>query len=162
MLWYTPGVETSQCHRVSVKSGREILVCMGTYGGQGNTWTQLYIEDLLHTQGSLMATKSHVFEVFNSAPCGENFGNGPKPDDLRRAVIEKVDFAASTSGGNPTMVVEFSIGRRAMTPEAARACNADSINQVAMQHHRMEFVFDGHDYKPTPSSAALAKRLGLQ
>ena len=39
--WYKAGVETSNCHKVQLTGGREILVCMGDYGGQGNVWTDL-------------------------------------------------------------------------------------------------------------------------
>jgi hypothetical protein len=34
MLWYKPGVVTSLCHKVTVRSKREILVCIGSAGGR--------------------------------------------------------------------------------------------------------------------------------
>jgi hypothetical protein len=107
-----------------------------------------------------MADQTHVFEVFNSATCG----GGPKPDDWKRAVIRKVEFSA-----NATMAVEFSIGKRTLTPQEARECidePANSPRRISftppLQRYLMEFFLAGHDYKPTPSRAALAKRLGLQ
>lgn len=169
MLWYQSGVETLRCHKVQLKSGRGILVCLGEYGGQGNVWMQLYIEDLVRPQGSLMAENSHgIFEVFdNSTICGGNVENESKPSALTHTLIEKIEFAASAPAGNATIVVEFSLGRRAMTPEAVKACYAAPQPRQApftptMHRYRMEFVFHGSKFVPTPSSAALAKRLDLR
>ena len=41
MLWYKAGVETTQCHKVKLLDQREILVCLGTEGGQGIVSTEL-------------------------------------------------------------------------------------------------------------------------
>ena len=158
MNWYEPGVEIARCHKVQLKSGREILVCLGNYGGQGNIWTQLYIEDLLHPRPVLMASNSHgIFEVFdNTVTCGGN----DNTHTLKHAVIENADFTKLT------MSVTFSLGQRQMTPEATDACTAQPPRRSSfippMHRYRMDYVFDGQNYKPTPSSAALAQRLGLQ
>jgi hypothetical protein len=71
MLWYKPGIETSQCHKVQLRAAREILVCTGEYGGQGNNSIALYVEDLLRPAPSLMAGRSHFFEINdNTRTCG--------------------------------------------------------------------------------------------
>jgi hypothetical protein len=157
MIWYKPGADTAHCHKVQLKSSREILVCLGEINLQDNISTQLYVEDLLHPQGSLMATESHIFEVFdNTLPCAYY----DETHTLKHAVIEKVDFA------DQAMSVTFSLGQRQMTPGATDACTAQpprrSSFMPTMHQYRMDFVFDGQNYKTTPSSAALAKRLGLQ
>ena len=74
MLWYKGGVPTARCHRGKLESGREILVCLGRYGGQGNVWTDLYIEDLLTPVSAGAAGKEGtVLSAFdNSSTCGWN------------------------------------------------------------------------------------------
>ena len=41
MLWYKAGVDTSTCHKLRLKDGRDILLCLGEAGGQGNVTTDL-------------------------------------------------------------------------------------------------------------------------
>jgi hypothetical protein len=61
MLWYKAGVDTSRCHRVPVENPQEILVCVGSYGGQGRGSTELFVEDLLVPVPSLMASDGKAF-----------------------------------------------------------------------------------------------------
>jgi hypothetical protein len=90
MKWYKAGVETSQCHKVSIQDGREILVCIGETGGQGNVRTELYVEDLLRPAATLMAEDESPFFSANdnSLRCGED-------PEVTRSFIEKVEFAGS-------------------------------------------------------------------
>ena len=65
------------------------------------------------------------------------------------------------------MAVEFSLGKRAMTPDAVKACYAaehphGTAFTPTMHRYRMEFIFDGRKFVPTPPSATLAKRLDLR
>jgi hypothetical protein len=71
MVWYKPGIETSQCRKVPLRDAREVLVCLGGYGAQGVLSTAIYIEDLLHPTGSLMAGESNVLQITdNTFTCG--------------------------------------------------------------------------------------------
>jgi hypothetical protein len=154
MIWYTPGLQTSRCHKVQLKGSREILVCLGESGGQRNIWAQIYAEDIARPQPALMGTDSPgIFEVLDdTAFCATN-----KPYTLKHAVIEKVEFT------DVAMSVVFSQGARPTTPADAEACKASRPKLLPPMHrYRMDFLFDGHNYKPTPSSAALAKRLDLR
>jgi hypothetical protein len=165
MLWYKAGVETSECHKVPLRSGREILVCIGQDGAQGDVSTELYLEDLLHPEPSLMAGDGGFFGLSdNTLTCGYNFEDEAHPIPLIRASIDKVEFE------EPILSVTFRFGESPTTPEKVRAC-LDEQNPTkhrkgssfapAVKTYRIEFTFTGRDYKPTPSSAALAKRLGL-
>jgi hypothetical protein len=165
MLWYKAGVPTEECHKVAVRNGREILVCMGRYGGQGNIWTALYVEDLLAPTTSLMAGDEHFFQVFdNTLTCGWNLDNGP--NSLTRADIEKVEFESSKRSGRPAISVTAYIGTRPMTPADAKACIAEqnptkphpSLSFLPRtKSYRIDFEFDGRIYTPTPSGAAAAQ-----
>lgn len=162
MQWYKPGVDTSRCHKVQLTSGREILVCLGASGAQGNIATELYEEDLLRPRGSLMAGESDIFAVVdNTLACGFY----DETSILKHALLEKIDFAKAP-GGHEAMSVTFSMGPRKMTPEATDACNARlprrSLFIPPMRRYTINFVFDGHNFEPTSSSAALEKRLGLK
>ena len=44
-LWYKPGVQTARCHKLLRRDRREVLVCIGSEGGQGISVTSLYVED---------------------------------------------------------------------------------------------------------------------
>jgi hypothetical protein len=111
---------------------------------------------------NLMASHG-IFEVFdNTAPCASY----DEKSTLTHALIDSVEFVAKDTGV-PAIFVGLSVGKRAMTPAGRETCNAAipahrSSFMPDMRHYRMVFVFDGHDYKPTPSSAALARRLDLR
>ena len=84
MLWYKTGVETAQCHKVRLRGGREILVCIGSAGGQGTTATSLYSEDLLSPKPALMASEGDDDGTFLTAfdstqSCGWNDDNQQEP-----------------------------------------------------------------------------------
>jgi hypothetical protein len=172
MLWYEGGVKTQQCHKIQLKSGREILVCLGEYGGQGNVWKELYVEDLLTPVGSLMSGDKFpgFFSIEDSTlACGFNQEDEAHPFPVMRANIEDVEFKGESI---PIISVKFTLGKTPMTFEAAKACFAQQNNRTnsggarwslpQLRRHQMNFAFDGHSYKPTPASAALAKRLELQ
>jgi hypothetical protein len=148
---------------------REILVCVGDYGGQGNVWTALYVEDLLRPTATLMAgdIQEEFFEVFdNTSTCGENPENHSKPYPMTRAAIRKVEFKTSNSSGAAVISVTADYGKRPMTPEDARACVDEQVQKrpnagarffPAARRYHLDFFFDGHDYKIGPASAAAAR-----
>ena len=106
LIWYKAGVETSRCHRVPLRSGREILACMGTYGGQGNHWSALYVEDLLKPTPVLMSdgTKEFFHVLDNTSNCGWNSEDETKPYPLTLAYIGKVEFKSGEDGGSTISV----------------------------------------------------------
>ena len=151
MLWYKPGVPTARCHKVSLSTGREILVCMGVAGGMGAHSTQLYTEDLTKPVATLMAEGSEpFFSAFdNTATCAED-----RPDSVTRSVIDRVEFVPAPSGP-ARITVTASYGKKSRTPAEIRACEPADL--PATTAYRIEFVFDGAGYRPTPSTAAAAK-----
>jgi hypothetical protein len=154
MLWYKAGIDARQCHKVPLPSRREILVCLGQYGAQGNISTALYVEDLLAPVATLMAGSGHFFEVTdNTLSCGWNQDDELKPYLLARGYIERVIFGTSKTNGQSTISVTAQIGTREMKPEDVRACMdkrnpANPINFFPpAKSYRVDFVFDGHGYK---------------
>jgi hypothetical protein len=163
MLWYKAGVVTERCHKVPLKSGREVLVCMGTYGAQGDNTTELYVEDLLRPTCVMMAEGDNapIFQVNDDTlTCGEGAGDAEpdQPYPITRAFIEKVEFNAIA------MSVTARFGKRPMKPEDSSACTEEDLREHSVakffpltKRYRIDFLFDGHDYKLAPASAAAAR-----
>lgn len=161
MLWYKAGVETLQCHKIQLRDARDILVCIGRYGGQGNNSTDLYVEDLLTPTGSLMAEDERTQTVFSATDttftCGLNDDDVQKPFPVVRSSIDKVEFSSGKARGESLMVVTASFGRKNMTAADAEACMAGRGALPATTAYHLEFVFDGHKYNVSPSSAKASK-----
>lgn len=153
VLWYKGGVETAKCHKIALHDGREILVCIGTYGAQGSIWTDLYVEDLLDPKPTLMAGNDGTFfeTLDDTLTCGWQQG-APQPDSdpVIRSRIDKVEFSGDNT---PLVSVTASFGTKRMTAEEVQSC---MVNRGAffprMKTYRMEFVYDGRGFKPTPGS----------
>ncbi len=157
MLWYKAGVQTAQCHKVPLRTGREILVCIGSAGGQGSGATSLYAEDLLSPKPTLMASEGDdgtFFAAFDSTlSCGWNDGNQQEPYPLIRTHIDKVQFSTSKSNGASLVSVTAGFGERQMNPEAVKACLAHENGILpTTKNYRMDFLFNGHAYRPTRST----------
>lgn len=159
MVWYKPGVETSQCHKVRLPAGREILVCIGETGAQGNITRELYVEDLLHPSAALMAGEISFFSAFdNTLTCGWTDQDEHEPYAVVHTQVDKVEFVSRDGGSVPVVAVTASFGERTPTPADVKACMANKGKVLpAMKSHRIEFVFNGHDYAPTPSNASSAR-----
>jgi hypothetical protein len=169
MLWYKAGVETSKCHKVPVENAREILVCLGSYGGQGTVVSALYVEDLLAPTLVLMASGGreffNVLDNVSLAGSCRDLDGGPVP--LRRGGIDKVEFGKNANDGL-AVVVTASLGEKRPTSEEIETCES-TLAKVEPRHkldvflgtktYHLEFFFDGHDFKPTPEGAKAAQLL---
>jgi hypothetical protein len=142
-------------------------VCIGGYGAQGSFSTAVYVEDLLSPTSTLMAGGGHFFEVSdNTLTCGYSLSDEVESYPLTRGYIERVEFRTNSKGSVPAMSVTAAVGMRPMTPEDVQAC-FDERNPKKphrglsflppTKSYRIDFLFDGHDYKPTPASAAAAR-----
>jgi hypothetical protein len=154
MRWYKSGIPTEKCHRVKLQSGREILICLGEYGGQGNVWTDLYVEDLLAPTPALMASGgAGIFEVFeNPDACSLNPEDNSKPFPLRRHFIERVQFRNVGNGTIQGMSVFARYGERSMTVAQVEACINEQLPgkthlgldfRPPTKRYRVDFRFDG-------------------
>jgi hypothetical protein len=172
MLWYKGGVETSQCHKVALKGGRETLVCLGGYGGQGYVTYALYMEDLLDPRPVLMASEdAHFFQVLdNTLTCGSNMNDDSKPNPLLFTSIDKIQFQARD--GNPSSLMTLTIrqGWRQVTAAEVKVCETGSpgpaeVNQdflPSTKTYRITFILNGHGaYELAPESATAAHTLQL-
>jgi len=148
MLWYKPGVQTDRCHKVALDDGREILVCIGMYGAQGNNSTVLYVEDLRKPEPTLMAGDAGFFKASdNTLTCGYR-SDDKTPVPLVRGHIEQVEF--KNNGRTISIIAGF--GKRSMSREDVQRCLAATASTFVpvTRRHQIEFVFDGHTYSVAP------------
>jgi hypothetical protein len=161
MLWYKAGVETSQCHKVQLQTGREILACLGEDGYPGGVVTELYVEDLLNPRAALRAEEAAPFlrAVDSSFGCVSYSEDETESFTLTRAFIEKVEFPAMPSGDAGLGIsVTASFGQRSITPPITRSCVTSPTGFIPpVKSYHLDFVFDGHDYKPMAASAETAR-----
>ena len=151
MLWYKGGVETRHCHKVPLRDGRDILVCVNGWEHMGQQWVGLYFIDLLDAEkpGGFFTAWSNLF-----VPCDD--------PSLYLSTIDKVEFLAKKINDLPVTSVTASLGEKQRSHEDIEACkrDPDSMALPPSKTYRMEFVFNGHGYEPTPSSAAIVRLFG--
>jgi len=156
MLWYKAGVDTSECHKVKFRDGREILVCLGDLGAQGTVETQLYIEDLRAPKPAGMAGNDSVFFSLtdNTGTCGSDLVDELKANPLTHAHVEKVEFRKRNREVPGISVVAHS-GTREMTLQDVDACLAERNPNKAhnglsflppTKREQIDFVFEGGTY----------------
>ena len=154
MLWYKGEVPTGTCHRGKLESGREILVCLGRYGGQGNVWTDLYIEDLLMPVSAGAAGKEGTVlsALDSSSTCGWNPQDEEKPVHITREFIERVQIQTAADGTFRGVSVFVRHGERDMTVAQVNACDDERMPgkphrglnfDPPTKPFRVDFKFDG-------------------
>ncbi len=146
LMWYRGGVPTGHCHLVAAKDRRDRLVCLEEFGGQGNVFTWIFMQDLAHPiefgDGQRL---TKVFEVYDSQyACG----GVEDPPQLRayREEIQRVEFDASG------MTVTALHGFRRMAQAEIDRCVQGHPMSIATRIYKIEFLFDGFRYRVAPSS----------
>jgi hypothetical protein len=131
MLWYKSEIPTGKCHRVKLESAREILICLGDYGGQGNEYRDLYMEDLLTPSNALMSGEEGTLftALDNSFTCGWNPQDESKPVHIWRNSIERVQFHTTPSGTFLDLSVFGHHGERDMTVAEVKACTNQQVSR---------------------------------
>jgi hypothetical protein len=158
MLWYHAGTDTGKCHKMKVSSGRQILVCLGGYGGQGYIFQTLSAEDLTSPVDN--ASGKRFFSTRDTvSTCGWNVRDESKPIPLARNYIERVDFRIRPDGSTRGLSVFARRGERSMTQAQVRACTDEqSLNRPhkgidfspPAKPYRVDFTFDGRTFKRAP------------
>ena len=169
MVWYRPGVLTEKCHKVALRDRRETLVCIGQ--------NFLYTEDLLNVKAAAdMGLVGGFFALSDNRFCCAPVYDDPLVGtEVSWGDLEKVEFGKNTAAGPPPISVTATFGKGKWTAEAVnardRALQHEYDVSVAargterdyeallppLKRYHLDFVWDGHDYKPTPASAATAK-----
>jgi len=150
LLWYKPGIDTTQCHKVALRTSREILVCLGVWGAQGSLTTELYVEDFQSPTGNLMAGDGQgFFSIFdNSLACGEDTADESKPGPMIYGFIERVEFRSTR------VAVTAARGESEMKPADVAACTAEIKKGnhgwnflPPPKRYRIDFQFENGAYR---------------
>lgn len=150
MLWYRGGLRTGQCHKVTLPGGRDILVCVSWYGGNGGSYTNLFVPDLVDGKPGW----SLIGDQFNN--CG-GFGNSQHdPVHAIESHIKKVEFLPGKAGMPPIVSVTATFTDAWVKPDGPGCLLPPP------KTYRIDFFFDGHKYQPTPATAAAAKIFEIQ
>ncbi len=162
MLWYKAGLDTNECHKTKLREGRDLLVCLGGWGGQGLVQTALWQEDL-HAAIPMIAggDDKPLFEFWDNVfTCGENLEDESKPEPLRSAYIERVEFKKNKAGVSGISITAH-VGERQMTPQDVDEC-IDALNPKKshegfkffplIKREKIEFIFDGRTYHRSPTA----------
>jgi hypothetical protein len=161
-LWYKAGVPTDNCHRAKLESGREVLVCLGRYGGQGVVSMQLYVEDLLIPETALMAGyRTSFFGIVDTTrTCGYDYEDESKTFPIKRGFIERAEFQDGANGTLLGLSVFGRNGERTVTPAQAEACAGPHPGvdfNPPNKPYRVDFKFDGERMVRVGSSPGARK-----
>ena len=161
-LWYKPGIDTAECHKIRLRDKREILVCLTGGGTQGFLTTRLYVEDLRDPKPAGMAGDESVlfFLTDTTGTCGENYEDESKPQPLQYAYIERVEFKDNKADPFYLSVTAHS-GQRKMTLQDVEDCN-NELNPTKphkglsflppTKREQIDFVFEGGTYHRSPAA----------
>lgn len=146
MLWYKAGVATDECHKVKLQDLREILICLGSEGGQGIVQTELYKEDLQSPTPTLMAAMGEGFFTISdtTGTCGWMSDDLAQPDPLIYAYIEKVVFR-DVRGGVASISVSAASGVRHMTRDDVDICTDEQ--NPSKPHKGLSFLPPTNSYQ---------------
>jgi hypothetical protein len=163
MLWYRPGVIGERCHKVALRDRREILVCLDSNPNGGFNAIFLHTEDLLNPNAAAdMGFPGAFFALLDTSDCCSRGDDPSAGDEVSWGAIEEVEFGKSTAAGPPPITVTATFAKGKWTAEALSARGKGRRREFEaylppLKRYRIDFVFDGHDYKPAPESAAAAK-----
>jgi len=156
-LWHKPGLITDHCHRMTIRSGREILVCEMTEGFPGVTSRGLFVVDVLREPDvpRNYYVDDDFFGVVDEMTCG-----GPGDvvgEPITHSYIERVEFHPRPSGDGENVTVFAQYGKTERTAEMIQTCSSPPTKP-----YRIDFLFDGHAYKVAPRSAGALRVFSQQ
>jgi hypothetical protein len=144
-VWYKPGIITRHCRRVSLATGRQILLCEETDGGMGHSIHGLYAVDFTKPRFAwdsvlLMA------DSYGSAMLG----------GVQTQAIDRVEFDETAQRGL-LLRVYARHGRIRLRPNYAN----ERLPVPSVSSHEVDFRLDGDTFKVTPETAVSAKLFGV-
>lgn len=159
LLRYNPGLMTSPCRQLRLRNGRDFLVCEGEGGAQGYVTRYIY-----SVRFAPDGKGSHTFLFMTHDTvrmCGETVEG--KPDGpIQRSRIIAVNFPGINADGAPglsvttAMAITATLGRKSLSAKEREAClgvaGRYAAPVVPVKTYRINYVFDGFTFQPTPAS----------
>ncbi len=149
-VWYKPGVITRHCRRVSLATGRQILFCEETDGGDGHSIHGLYMVDFTKPE---FAWHSVVLmaDSYSSLMLG----------GVQKQFIDRVSFDETANGGL-TVRVSAQSGRIKLRPEDQDRFDEESMPKPKISKYEIDFRLEGDKFRVTPETAAVGRLFGVK
>jgi hypothetical protein len=149
-VWYKAGVITRHCRRISLATGRQILLCEATDGGMGHSSRGLYVVDFTRPE---FAWRSVVLmaDSYSSLWLG----------GVQSQFIDRVSFD-ETATGDPLVRVFARSGRIKLRPEDQAGVDGESLPKPRISKYEIDFRLDGNKFKVTPETAAAGRLFGVK
>ena len=156
-LRYDSSLITERCHKSHLADGRDFLICQDEWGSQGMMSTFLYAVRFDEAGGY---TITRIFEIEDSTrTCGNDLEDGPD-FPVERSEIESVEFHEQSTGVLSGLSVTATLGKRRLTKAERDSCEQSlkrskykiAKNPIVGKKYRVDFSFDGHEFKVVPAS----------
>lgn len=144
-VWYKPAIITRFCHKISARTGRDLLLCEEEEGGMGHSYHILYVLDLTQPKppwdAALLIADSYVLT------CREQ----------QEQSIQQIMFGGTGQRGPTFMTVFARHGRKKLSEQETEACGENRLrSRPAVQDYRVDFILRDTP-SPAPWSAGAAR-----
>ncbi len=145
LLKYANGLLTDQCYKFAFPDGREFLVCKGGWSGQGEGDAYVFM-------ASFGANGKDASTTILSTRDTTGLCSGESDDVFQSSDIQDIRFAKNESGGITGMTITATLGNVTCTQNAL-AMKTKKL-PASVKTHKIEFLFDGKQFKVAPASRA--------
>ncbi|MBI4463309.1 MAG: hypothetical protein HY647_01270 [Acidobacteria bacterium] len=148
--WYKPGVITRRCRRVSLATGRQILLCEETDGGNGHSFHFLYTVDLLKP------TRAWESTVLVADNYDSMLNGGVQKQSIDRIVLQQ------TPAGETEVQVYAHHGGVKLGLEDREWLEREGWPSPGVREYRIDFRLVGDQFTVTPETAESGKLFGVK
>lgn len=138
-VWYKSGIISRYCRKLTLGSGRQILICEEQDAGMGHSYHVVYALDLTSPtdpmRGSLLVADSYLLMC----------------RDQQKQSIRAIQFLASNRPAEISVLI--SSGRRRLSESETNACAENrQVRPPAEREYQVDFALDGEHVRVTPQS----------
>ena len=144
-VWYKAGIVTRHCRRVSLATGRQILLCEETDGGMGHSIHGLYIVDFTSPK---FAWRSVVLMADSYS--------SPMLGGVQTQSIDRVSFDEMKEGGLLVRIYAHH-GR-----VKVRLNYEGELPAPKVSTYEIDFRLEGDEFRATPETAAAARLFSVK
>jgi hypothetical protein len=148
-VWYKPGVITRHCHKISLETGRQILVCEEPDGGMGHSLHGLYLVDFTKPK---FAWDSLVLAA-------DTYGSYML-EGVQVQTIDRVQFDETPQIG--LLVRVYGRHGRIGLPHDPARWREGPLPKPKVSNYEIDFRLNGDVFKVTPGTAAAGRLFGVK
>jgi hypothetical protein len=165
---YNQGIIANHCNKVRARDGRDLLLCTGRDAHQGEQEAFVY---LLRFDATTEAKFEMIFEAVDTTGACPVVAVGAR-GEVQQASLDRVAYPDLNGDGRADLVIDVSFGKKEITTYNQDACYkavssdrpgaAQAFFNVPIRHYRLEFLFDGTKFAPTPPTRDALKVVGAE